>query len=178
MVQQIELIKTEGVTLTFDDEALLQKESEETVLEKLDRYLPQIPSSVMSRTFVVNFMFTLLGAMVILVIYDKGVEPLLIRGIRSSSFGKTQGTSAADIYYSDPTRRLSAGCSKFGDADACNASTDKLGNSCVWCTNESYHRGLCVGDNSMGYKFAPCNNWLCHNPDEPSKSDPKSCERF
>ena len=37
---------------------------------------------------------------------------------------------------------------------------------------------LVVPETSLGYKFAPCNNWICHVRGEPGKSDVTACERM
>ena len=40
------------------------------------------------------------------------------------------------------------------------------------------HNFVCIADDSMGYKFAPCNKWTCYNEEEPEKSDVTACERL
>ena len=62
------------------------------------------------------------------------------------------------------------------DADACNSQVDELGNECRYCTNHLKQQ-VCVSDSSIEFKFSPCNNWLCYDDEDPSKSDVTACER-
>lgn len=72
--------------------------------------------------------------------------------------------------------RQGVGCGAYVDEDSCNKSQDKRGNECHWCTDQDSNQ-LCVADDSLGYSFAPCNNWMCHDMEDPSKSDITACER-
>jgi len=62
------------------------------------------------------------------------------------------------------------------DADACNSQVDENGNECRYCTNHLKQQ-VCVSDSSIEFKFSPCNNWLCYDDEDPSKSDVTACER-
>jgi len=62
------------------------------------------------------------------------------------------------------------------DADACNSQVDEMGNECRYCTNHLKQQ-VCVSDSSIEFKFSPCNNWLCYDDEDPSKSDVTACER-
>ena len=62
------------------------------------------------------------------------------------------------------------------DADACNSQVDENGTECRYCTNHLKQQ-VCVSDSSIEFKFSPCNNWLCYDDEDPSKSDVTACER-
>lgn len=77
------------------------------------------------------------------------------------------------------SRQLSdkkAACGSHPEEESCNANRDEGGSRCKWCTNH-LEKNVCVSDDSMGYKFAPCNKWICYDKDDPEKSDLTACER-
>ena len=117
------------------------------------------------------YVLTFLGAMILVAIYDQA-EPALLNLRRSAIF-----PSSIPIPNGERVLEETTGCSKhYNDADACNANQDERGKGCRWCTNDLSDR-VCVADDSQGYKFAPCNNWICDNEDDPMKSDIAACER-
>ena len=73
--------------------------------------------------------------------------------------------------------KLSSSCAQHNNnADASNSQVDELGNECRYCTNHLKQQ-VCVSDSSIEFKFSPCNNWLCYDDEDPSKSDVTACER-
>ena len=69
-------------------------------------------------------------------------------------------------------------CSQHSsNENTCNSNIDEHGNECRYCTDHLSNK-VCVPETSLGYKFAPCNNWICHVRGEPSKSDVTACERM
>ena len=68
-------------------------------------------------------------------------------------------------------------CSQHNSNEStCNSNIDEHGNKCNYCTDHLSNK-VCVPETSLGYKFAPCNNWVCRGSD-PSKSDVTACERM
>ena len=146
-----------------------------------------------------NFGTSVLGCIIILSIYDNA-EPALQNYLRRRrSIGVTTTTT---IHYKEEDRGLAeaeevqgidsstiaidtiiisdsgstTGCGQYTNEVACSMNSDSRGNGCRWCTDHLSNK-ICVGEDSVGYKFAPCNNWLCYDPQDPAKSDALSCER-
>jgi len=133
---------------------------------------------------IINFMITFVGAMVIVTIYDE-VEPS-IRALRGEVGEATNNTNTSipaqggeRMLEQEQQQEELAPCSRHADLDACNGSSDGRGRECHWCAHHLLVSKIgCVADNSQIYKFAPCNNWICFNEEEPAKSDIEACERF
>lgn len=125
-----------------------------------------------------NFALTLIGAIVLVSMFDH-VEPELAN-LRGNSDDKNNNASSSPIRQTKAIERKLQGakeCGKYYTEDSCNAKKDNKGNECQWCTDDNSNR-VCVADISLGYTFAPCNNWICVNEADPSKSDLTSCERI
>mmetsp|Transcript_14770 Transcript_14770/g.31293 ORF Transcript_14770/g.31293 Transcript_14770/m.31293 type:complete len:238 (+) Transcript_14770:3-716(+) len=75
-------------------------------------------------------------------------------------------------------KELFTSCDKHNTVDKCNGSKDNRGIECRRCTDYLLVKELCVADDSEVYKFAPCNNWICYNDEEPLKRDMAACESF
>ena len=102
-----------------------------------------------------------------------------LRSLRRNMLASSTSVKASDFANASGTgHKLTSatGCGRFLDANSCNSNTDERGNSCYFCTDH-LEKEVCVGEDDMGYKFAPCNKWLCIDFDDPLKNDISSCER-
>jgi len=96
-------------------------------------------------------------------------EDKLIRHLNASST-RVHGKLSSSL------SRSSSCAQHNNDADTCNSKVDENGNECRYCTNHLKQQ-VCVSDSSIEFKFSPCNNWLCYDDEDPSKSDVTACER-
>ena len=126
----------------------------------------------------INFAFVLIGAVVLfsILFIDNDSKPTL-GSLRGSIFPYSS-TSAPTPTPTAINRQLKGGtgCRSFYDESACNTNKDRRGNECHWCINH-LSKQVCVAGDSQGYKFAPCNYWVCFNENEPKTNDLSSCER-
>ena len=137
-----------------------------------------------------NFVSTILVSAILITIYDRLVQPAVMseeyrRGLRGNDNNGNNSVSEIKALPNDPFAivkegtRTKASCSKFNkDENSCNSNTDEHGNACRSCVDHESINRVCVSDVSIEYRFAPCNNWICHVSDEPDKSDVTACERI
>lgn len=117
----------------------------------------------------------LVGAIaIILSVYDGAAESASTHHLRRSGDGGSTTAVAAEARDRRILKETKTRCSNFGDVDACTSNKDENGNDCQWCSDPT-RTEVCVTEESIVYKFAPCNMWLCYNAGEPEKSDPVTC---
>ena len=139
-----------------------------------------------------NFVSTILVSAILITIYDRLVQPVVMvmseeyrRGLRdndnndNNSVSESKALPNPSFAIVEEVTRTKASCSKFNkDEISCNSNTDEHGNACRYCVDHESINRVCVSDVSIEYRFAPCNNWICHVSDEPDKSDVTACERI
>ena len=118
------------------------------------------------------FALMLVGAMILTIsIFKNDNAESALRSLHGRLFPYSSTHKAGERKLEGRT-----GCGLSHKENACNANQDERGNECRWCA-DPIHNFVCVADDSMGYKFAPCNKWTCYNEEEPEKSDVTACER-
>ena len=140
-----------------------------------------------------NFVSTILVSAILITIYDRLVQPVVMvmseehrRGLRGNENNDNNSVSESKALpnpsfaiVEEVTRTKASSCSKFNENEnSCNSNSDEHGNACRYCVDHESINRVCVSDVSIEYRFAPCNNWICHVSDEPEKSDVTACERI